>query len=292
MRAYLPEFEVEAPGRLDAVLERMQQGWQPLAGGTDVMVVLAAGHLKPGRYVSIWELDELRGIDVHDDFIVAGALTTYTDVREHPVMRDEFPMLVDAARLSGAIAIQNRGTLGGNIVNASPAADSPPALVAYDAELELVSTRGARWVPYRGFHTGYKAMQKQPDELVRAIRMPRRPGGEGALHYYRKVGTRKAQAIAKIGLAALGRIDDGKVAHVRLALASVAPTVLEATRTEAAVLGHALDDRTIAAALAAFDEELTPIDDVRSTERYRRTVAKNLVEDFLRTLSGRVAPRA
>jgi CO/xanthine dehydrogenase FAD-binding subunit len=122
--------------------------------------------------------------------------------------------------------------------------------------------------------------------------MPRRPGGDGALHYYRKVGTRKAQAIAKIGLAALGRIDDGKVAHVRLALASVAPTVLEATRTEAAVLGHALDDRTIAAALAAFDEELTPIDDVRSTERYRRTVAKNLVEDFLRTLSGRVAPRA
>jgi CO/xanthine dehydrogenase FAD-binding subunit len=262
----------------------MRDGWLPLAGGTDLMVVLAAGGLRPGRYVSIWELDELRGIDVRDDVIVAGALTTYTDVREHPVMRAEYPMLVDAARLSGAIAIQNRGTLGGNIVNASPAADSPPALLAYDAELELVSTRGTRWVPYRGFHTGYKAMQKRPDELVRAIRMPRRPGGEGALHYYRKVGTRKAQAIAKVGIAALGRIADGEVAHVRIALASVAPTVLEAANTEAAVLGRTLDDRVIAAALAAFDAELTPIDDVRSTERYRRTVAKNLVEDFLRAL--------
>ena len=285
MRAYLPDFEVDAPGRLDAVLERMADGWQPLAGGTDVMVVLAAGALKPGRYVSIWELDELRGIEVRDDAVVLGALTTYTDVREHALMRDEYPMLVEAARLSGAIAIQNRGTLGGNIVNASPAADSPPALAAYDAELELVSTSGTRWVPYRGFHTGYKQMRKQQGELLRAIRLPRKPGGEGALHYYRKVGTRKAQAIAKVGLAALGRVDDGKVAHARIALASVGPTLLEAARTETAVLGRALDERTIAAALAAFDAELSPIDDVRSTERYRRQVAKNLVEDFLRTLA-------
>ncbi len=285
MRGYLPDFEVDAPGRLDAVLQRMADGWLPLAGGTDVMVVLAAGALKPGRYVSIWELDELRGIEVRDDAVVLGALTTYTDVREHGVIRAEYPMLVEAARLSGAIAIQNRGTLGGNIVNASPAADSPPALVAYDAELELVSTAGARWVPYRGFHTGYKQMRKEPGELVRAIRLPRVPGGKGALHYYRKVGTRKAQAIAKIGVAALGRLDAGRVAHVRIALASVAPTVLEATRTEAAVQGRALDDGTIAAALAAFEAELTPIDDVRSTERYRRRVARNLVEDFLRTLA-------
>ncbi len=287
MRAYLPDFEVDAPGRLDAVLQRMADGWLPLAGGTDVMVVLAAGALKPARYVSIWELDALRGIEVRDDAVVLGALTTYTDVREHAVLRAEYPMLVDAARLSGAIAIQNRGTLGGNVVNASPAADSPPALVAYDAELELVSTAGARWVPYRGFHTGYKQMRKQPGELLRAIRLPRHPGGEDALHYYRKVGTRKAQAIAKIGVAALGRVEDGRVAHVRIALASVAPTVLEAARTEAAVLGRTLDDSTIAAALAAFDAELSPIDDVRSTERYRRRVAKNLIEDFLRTLAAR-----
>jgi CO/xanthine dehydrogenase FAD-binding subunit len=283
MRGDLQTFEVEAPGRLDAVLERMGQGWLPLAGGTDLMVVLAAGGLMPGRYVSIWKLDELRGIEVRDDAIVAGALTTYTDVRAHPIIRAEYPMLVEAARLSGAIAIQNRGTLGGNIVNASPAADSPPALLAYDAELELVSTAGARWVPYRGFHTGYKQLNKRPDELVRAIRMPRRPGGEGALHYYRKVGTRKAQAIAKVGLAALGRLGDGKVAHIRIALASVGPTVLVAAKTESAVLGRPLDEATIASALATFEAELSPIDDVRSTERYRRTVARNLVEDFLRT---------
>jgi CO/xanthine dehydrogenase FAD-binding subunit len=135
-------------------------------------------------------------------------------------------------------------------------------------------------------------MGKRPDELVRAIKMPRRPGGGDALHYYRKVGTRKAQAIAKVGLAALGRLDRGPdghgiVAHVRIALASVGPTVLTAVQTEAAVLGHRLDDAVIAHALAVFDTELTPIDDVRSTERYRRTVASNLVEDFLRALGGR-----
>lgn len=287
MRAYLPDYEVVAPTGLDEVLALLSDApgtWQPLAGGTDLMVVLATGALPRGRYVSIWHLDELRGIEVGDEAITLGGLTTYTEVREHPVLQSELPMLVEAARQSGALAIQNRGTLAGNIVNASPAADSPPALLAYDAELLLVSSRGRRWVPYRGFHTGYKQTNKAPDELVAQIRMPRRPGGANALHAYRKVGTRKAQAIAKIGLAALGRLEDGVVAHLRLALSSVAPTVLVPERTLALLQGRSLDASTITEALATFAGELSPIDDIRSTGRYRHRVAQNLLEDFLGAL--------
>src|SRR5207253_8152473 len=143
----------------------------------------------------IWNLKELRGIDVSNEQITLGALTTYTEVQANRVLREEFPMLCQAAKETGGIAIQNRGTLGGNIVNASPAADSPPALLAYDAELELVSKEGERRIPYSGFHIGYKQMEIQPGELLRAIRLPR--GGERLTNYYRKVGTRKAQAISK-----------------------------------------------------------------------------------------------
>src|SRR6185369_14735981 len=129
------------------------------------------------NYVNIWNLKELRGIKVRDDLVTLGALTTYTEVQENAVMNAEFPMLCQAARETGGIAIQNRGTLGGNIVNASPAADSPPALLAYEAELELVSKIGERRVPYSSFHRGYKQMDIRADELVRAIRLPRSTGG-------------------------------------------------------------------------------------------------------------------
>jgi CO/xanthine dehydrogenase FAD-binding subunit len=248
------------------------------------MVELAAGKLPPGKFVSIWHLADLRGITLDDDHVTLGALTTYSDVREHETLASEYPMLVQAARESGAIAIQNRGTLGGNVVNASPAADSPPAMLAYDAQLQLASVRGRRWVPYRGFHTGYKQMQREPDELVTAIRMPRRPGGPTALHDYRKVGTRKAQAISKVCLAALARITEGKVMHFRAAVGSVAPIVLDLANTEAFVIGEPLDAGRIEQAAEIAAGEVTPIDDVRSTARYRTTVVRNLVADFLRSL--------
>lgn len=287
MRGYLADYEMDAPGSLSGVLDRLAEGngWMPLAGGTDVMVVLAAGSLPAGRYVSIWDLDELRGIEVTDDAVTIGALTTYSDVRAHEIFGEEYPMLVDAARLSGAAAIQNRGTLGGNIVNASPAADSPPALLAYDAELKLVSTRGERWVPYRGFHSGYKQMDRAADELLTALRLPRRPGGADALHYYRKVGTRKAQAISKVGMAALGRVEAGVVRHMRLGFASVAPVPFASTATERVLEGQQLDAARIEAAVKSLGDELTPIDDVRSTSAYRHRVACNLLRDFLRQLA-------
>ena len=173
MRANIPSYDLRVPANLPealALLGREPGTWQPFAGGTDLMVLLEAGKLSHKRFFSLAKLAELRGIEVTTDAVTLGALTTYTEIRRHPALQAEFPLLCNAARETGSIATQNRGTLGGNIVNASPAADSPPALLVYDAELELVSTRGERWVPYHGFHTGYKRMLLAPDELVSRIR--------------------------------------------------------------------------------------------------------------------------
>src|SRR5262249_41171528 len=163
---------------------------------------------------------ELRGIEVNDDQVTLGALTTYTEVQSHTIVKSEFPMLCQAASETGGLAIQNRGTLGGNIVNASPAADSPPALLAYDAELELISRSGVRRIPYFKFHTGYKQMDLRSDELLRAIHLPR--SRNLRMHYYRKVGTRRAQAISKVCFAATGRANNRRVEDLRIAVGSVA----------------------------------------------------------------------
>src|SRR5512132_3309873 len=199
MRAYVPAYQLISPASLSEALDALATDngtSKPFAGGTDLMVLLEAGKLPHQNYVNIWNLAELRGIDVTAKEITLGALTTYTDVQSNSILREEFPMLCQAASETGGLAIQNRGTLGGNIVNASPAADSPPALLAYDAELELVSQQGERRIPYSSFHLGYKQMDMRPGELLRAIRLPRTE--KKLTHYYRKVGTRKAQAISKI----------------------------------------------------------------------------------------------
>ena len=287
MRAYVPSYQLISPANLTETLDlvaRADGAWRPFAGGTDLMVLLEAGKLPHKHYVNIWHLPELRGIEVLDDQVTLGALTTYTEVQNHPVLQSEFPMLCEAARETGGIAIQNRGTLGGNIVNASPAADSPPALLAYDAELELISKAGTRRVPYSKFHGGYKQMDIRADELLRAIRLPR--ATEGLTHYYRKVGTRKAQAISKICFAGAGRITDGNVTHLRIALGSVAPIPLRCFETERALLGQQLTSDSIDAAASVFAKEVSPIDDIRSTRAYRLQVSLNLLRDFLISLTG------
>jgi CO/xanthine dehydrogenase FAD-binding subunit len=282
MRAYLPSYQLISPANLSealGVLASPDNTWKPFAGGTDLMVLLEAGKLPHRNYVNIWNLKELRGIEVTDDHVTMGALTTYTEVQDHTVMRREFPMLCQAAKETGGIAIQNRGTLGGNIVNASPAADSPPALLAYEAELDLISANGSRTIPYHSFHTGYKQMNIRPEELLRSIRLPRTK--RDLTHYYRKVGTRKAQAISKTCLAAVGRRVNGTARDMRIALGSVAPIPLRCTKTEAVVNDRPLDGDTIAAAKLALAKEIAPIDDIRSTGNYRLRVSLNLLEDFL-----------
>jgi CO/xanthine dehydrogenase FAD-binding subunit len=287
MRAYLPSYELVVPRTLGEALALLREGpdvWRPFAGGTDLMVLLEAGRLEHRRFFSIRHLRELRGVEESDGVVRVGALTTYTDVRRSELLGRLFPMLGQAARETGGLAIQNRGTVGGNIANASPAADTPPALLVYGAEVELVSADGARRVPYAEFHTGYKQTLMRADELIAAVILPRPP--EGARHFYRKVGTRRAQAISKVCFAALAEVEDESLKEVRVALGSVAPVVLRCRRTEEALRGRRLDGEALRAGLEELGREVTPIDDVRSTARYRTRVAQNLLGEFLSGLGG------
>lgn len=282
MRAHVPSYRLISTADLREALNVLASEpgvWKPFAGGTDLMVLLEAGKLPHHNYVNIWNLNELRGINVTDSHVTLGALTTYTEVQENKTMREEFPMLCQAAKETGGIAIQNRGTLGGNIINASPAADSPPALLVYDAELELVSSDGSRRIPYSGFHTGYKQMNIRPDELLRAVHLPRLTAG--LRQYYRKVGTRKAQAISKVCLAAVARVRDRVLAEVRIALGSVAPIPLRCPQTEAALINQEPSPELIRKGVAVLTDEISPIDDIRSSSAYRMRVAGNLLADFL-----------
>jgi CO/xanthine dehydrogenase FAD-binding subunit len=285
VRAYVPAYELRTPASIEEALAWMAREpgvWQPFAGGTDLMVLLEAGKLAHRRFLNIEKLPELRGVAVASEHVTLGALTTYTEIQRHPILFAEFPLLCRAAEETGSVATQNRGTLGGNIANASPAADSPPALLVYDAELELVSSAGPRWEPYNGFHTGYKKMQMRPDELIARIHLPRTK--QGWAQHYRKVGARKAQAISKVCFAAAAQIERREIHDLRLAFASVAPTVIRAAAAESALRGRRVTREVIAAAREALLHDIAPIDDIRSTARYRLRVAQNLLEDFLQCL--------
>lgn len=289
MRAYVPAYELISPASLSEALDALATHagiWKPFAGGTDLMVLLEAGKLPHQNYLNIWNLPELRGIEVTNDRVTLGALTTYTEVQINEVLRREFPMLCQAASETGGLAIQNRGTLGGNIVNASPAADSPPALLAYDAELEIVSAKGSRTIPYHSFHTDYKRMNIRSDELLRAIRLPRTT--KELTHYYRKVGTRKAQAISKVCFSAVARMTANRIDEIRIALGSVAPIPIRCVKTENVLRDQPPDSNTLAAARAALTAEIAPIDDLRSTRNYRLNVSLNLLDDFLGQLIRKV----
>jgi CO/xanthine dehydrogenase FAD-binding subunit len=285
MRSNIVQYDLIAPNSLDAVLQILADSpdrYTPIAGGTELMVALGAGRLQSKKLVSLWNLEELRFIEVSPDAIIIGAGSTFTDIRNHPVIADEFPILAQAASWTGSIANQNRGTLGGNIVNASPAADSPPALLAYDAELTLVSTRGARTLPYRDFHLAYKETALEPDELLHSITILRNYRSYET--YIRKVGPRNAQAISKVALAVVTRMNRGQIEDIRVGAASVREYPVRLTATEQSLTGKPLTPESIAAARAAVLTEVRPIDDIRSTAQYRATVAANLLEEFLLTL--------
>jgi CO/xanthine dehydrogenase FAD-binding subunit len=257
-----------------------------MAGGTELMVALCAGRLEQRKLVSLWGIDELRRITASDDWLSIGAGATFTDIRQNAVVAKEFPLLARAASWTGAIANQNRGTLGGNIVNASPAADSPPVLLVYEAEIELVSAEGVRRLPYSEFHLGYKHTVMKPQELVKSVHLPRRR--RLPVEYLRKVGTRNALAISKVALAAVGAMQSGKVQTVRIAAASLRETPARLLAAEAALLGHALTSARILAARKALLQEVKPIDDIRSTANYRTRVAANLLEEFLELMAASV----
>jgi len=270
-----------------ALLAAEPGAWTPIAGGTELMVAFAAGRLESPKLVSLWGIPDLRVVAVSPESIAIGAAATFLDLRRHAVIAADFPLLAKASSWIGSIANQGRATLGGNLVNGSPAADSSPALLAYDAEIELISARGRRRVPYSEFHTGYKRNVLAPDELMYAIHLPRR----FARHrqYLRKVGTRRAMAIAKVALGATALVENGVIREIRLGAASVAPYPVRLLQAEAALLGQPVSHETALPARRALLAEVKPIDDIRSTAEYRRRVAANLLDEFLLELRNKGA---
>jgi xanthine dehydrogenase small subunit len=264
MRTPISTLDMRRATSVDEALRVLRDERRTLiAGATDVYVALNFGTLKARSFLDIWALDELRTISLRDDMLVIGALATYTSIIRSPLVAERVPMLVEASRQVGGPQIQNRGTLGGNVANASPAGDSLPVLAVAEAIVVLRSVDGERRVPFAALYIGYRATQIRPDELIVAIEIPPIEGAQ----WFRKVGTRAAQAISKIVVAAV------KGSTPRIAFGSVAATVVRVPRTEAALAsGATIDD-----ALAILAAEITPIDDVRSTAEFRSRVAANLV---------------
>lgn len=279
-----PPFE--SPNRLEAayalLADASAAAWRPLAGGTDLMVQMT-GEIgePPERVLDIWALDELRGISVDAGALVIGALTTYTELRRSPVVAEFVPALADAAATIGAAQIQNRGTVGGNAVNASPAGDTLPLLLALGAEMVLGSSSGERSVRADDFWPSYRATARRGDELLLRIRIPLVPD---RVVRFRKIGTRRAQAISKVVMVLAWRAstEEGPWTDVRLALGSVAATTIRAHATEAMLEGAHPTRETADAAIAALTAELQPIDDVRSTSDYRRLVSCRVLHRLLR----------
>jgi CO/xanthine dehydrogenase FAD-binding subunit len=223
---------VQSPATLKdayALLSVPDQPLKVIAGGTDLMVLMNAHMLDSRAFLDIWRIDELRGISDEGESLRVGALTTYTQLIRSELIQRHVPALVAASRTIGAIQIQNRGTIGGNIVNASPAGDSLPVLAAYDADVEIGSARGVRFVGLNEFFPGYRRTLLQPDELVLAVRIPKL--AEGEKDFFWKVGTRRAQAISKTVLAARARFSGATIETIAIGVGSVAPTVIRAIRT-------------------------------------------------------------
>jgi CO/xanthine dehydrogenase FAD-binding subunit len=282
MRGNAAMHDLVAPDNLGAVLDLLAAepgAWTPIAGGTELMVAFAAGRLAAPKLVNLWGIPDLRAIEVTPQSVVIGAAATFLDLRRHAVIAAELPLLAKAASWIGSVANQGRATLGGNLVNGSPAADSSPALLAYDAEIELISVRGRRRVPYSEFHTGYKSNVLAADELLYAIHLPRRFARHD--QYLRKVGTRRAMAVAKVALGATALLENGVTREIRLGAASLAPFPARLLQTEASLLGQTISRDTIQSAHRALLAEIKPIDDIRSTAEYRRRVAVNLLDEFL-----------
>jgi len=255
-----------------------------IAGGTDLMVLMNARMLDAAGFLDIWGIEELRGIRDEGDVLRVGALTTYTQLIRSELIQRHVPALVAASRTVGAIQIQNRGTIGGNIVNASPAGDSLPVLAAYDAELEIGSARGIRSAAFNGFYSGYRQTMLQADELLLAVRIPKL--AEDEKDFFWKVGTRRAQAISKTVMAVRARVDGRRIESIGIGVGSVAPTVVRAPKTERLLTGATVTPSLTQEARDLIAQEVTPITDLRSTEHYRRTVTGNVLVKFLRQLIG------
>ena len=274
MRTAVSALELSEPRSLRQALTMLADdpGLIPLAGATDLFVALNDGTLPGQRFLNLWGLGGLRRISLRGDVLSIGALATFTSIARSRAVRARAPMLVAAALQVGGIQIQNRGTIGGNIANGSPAGDSLPVLAALDTQVVLKSVEGERRVPFPEYYTGYRESVRRPDELIIAVEIGRIEGAQ----WFRKVGTRAAQAISKVVMAGV------RAPRPRVAIGSVGPTVMRVPRVEDALAsGASIDD-----AARLLEQEITPIDDLRSTALYRRRVAGNLLRRFWEDTAG------
>ncbi len=269
------------PATLAQALESRaaHRNYQLLAGGTDLLVA-SKDRLPPAGLIDLMSVSELSGInEAGDDALRIGATTCYSEILDSEAVEARFALLHRACREIGAAQIQARGTLGGNIATSSPVGDSLPALMALDAQLELASTRGTRTVPYREFLKGYRKVDMAEDELIVAITLPAQP--EGAFHYWRKVGTRRAQSISKLMIAAVGSVQDGKIASAKISLGAVADRTIRLYEVEKAIIGQVPGPESAGIAKKVVRASITPIDDLRSNAEYRLATAENLVARFV-----------
>ena len=256
-------------------------GALPIAGGTDLMVLWNLGQLNGRVVVDLSRVAEWKKIAVTKSSVRIGSLATHSQIQKHPVIRSKFPLLVSACSVVGAAQIQNRGTLGGNIANASPAGDTFPPLSVYEAIVHCVGPDGKRAVPVDGIFAGVKKTTLKPGELIEAIELPV-PRAAPSRAVFRKVGTRAAQSISKTMFAGLLWLEkDGTVADARLSFGSLAPTVKRLRSAERLLAGRRLDAAAAAAAAAVLADDISPIDDIRSTRNYRLEVSRNLLVQFL-----------
>jgi CO/xanthine dehydrogenase FAD-binding subunit len=282
MRAVVAEYDLKPCDDLLEALDLVRLGHRPFAGGTDLMVQFESGRLEHRKYVDVSRIPDLHGISSADsDSIRIGAAVPYSEILRHPELAKEFPMLLQAARMTGAVAIQNRGTLGGNMANASPAADSPPVLLVHNARIDVVSVRGHREIPIGEFYLGYKRTALAPDEMIRSILIPRHRDGF-PIYHYRKVGTRSAQAISKICFAGLiSRDPTDRITDVRIGLGAVGPVPLRCLKTEQVLSGKTPQELNLTAVQQILLSEISPITDLRSTREYRARVAMNLLQELI-----------
>jgi len=283
VRVAVSPMRVERPRTLTQALEFLAahrgEGWKPVAGGTDVMVLINNGVSPGANWLDLWPLRrELSGVRVGSGTCAVGGLTTMTELRRATQAWPEFPKaLARAASVVGGIQIQNRATVAGNIVNASPAGDTLPVWAALEASVVLRSVRGERAVPFLDLYRGYRHLDLEPDEILVGVRFP---APQGPL-FFHKVGTRAAQAISKVVLAGSVRREGGRFLDVRLAAGSVAPTPIRLRAVEAALAGAPVEPGSVDHALSGLDRDIAPIDDIRSTRDYRVLVTRNLLRHYL-----------
>jgi CO/xanthine dehydrogenase FAD-binding subunit len=287
MRGFVPDYDLITMPSLADTLKALGQEpnrWKPFAGGTDLMVVFEAGKLKHHEFLNLSPFSELKQIESNDLELRIGALCTYTEIQNDPIVQAEFPLIARSGWVTGAKAIQNRGTIGGNIANASPAADTPPSLLAYGAKVELISDKSLRLLDYSEFHHDYKKMALAPGEIISAVVLPRKQ--KWTHHYYRKIGTRAFQSISKVAFSAASVVENGIIQKVQIGLASVGPTPLRAKAVEQSLVSQKISSISVENVLQAVNQSLAPIGDIRSTASYRKAVLERVTKHLIDVLKG------